>query len=267
MSGEKAVLVLGGTGTVGSAVCKEALRRGYRVVSMTRRGAPGPESPAHGLDGVDWREGDAASARQTLMLVREVRPAAIVHCIGVLFDCDSWFASLNPVMSGCGSVPDAKKGTYERVIKETAMSAFHAVAFLNEKELPFVFISAAEAGWGRGEMGPLARIAGWLTPLFPSLNTYLHTKLAVEDAMLRGIGVPDICRRRSYAARSIVFRPTMVVPDAAPASCLASCVTYSPVNDRPVTAAQLAAAVLAGVEDEACRGVYRRRAILEMGKR
>ena len=48
------VLVLGGTGFVGSAVCEKALRAGFSVVSVSRRG-----KPVDGPQGVDWRTGDA----------------------------------------------------------------------------------------------------------------------------------------------------------------------------------------------------------------
>ena len=261
------LLVLGGTGLVGSHVCKEALRRGHSVVSFTRRGSPTEDSPAYGLEGVEWEAGDASNARAVLLLVKRIKPDAVVHCIGVLFDCNSWLAGWNKTVSGCGSVPDAKKGTYENVIKNTAMAAFHAIAFLNEEHLPFVYVSVCEAGWHKGDMGPLGSLAAFFTRFIPSAQEYLLRKREVEDAMLYGIGVPDICKRRAHAARPVVFRPSVVLTDEHPRPCLSSLFTMSPFSDGPIRATDLASAMVAAVEQPSVRGVYRRRDILKLGAR
>ena len=57
------LLVLGGTGFVGSTICRKAVQAGYSVVSVSRRGQPpGGVSSGDGgdeLTQVDWRKGDA----------------------------------------------------------------------------------------------------------------------------------------------------------------------------------------------------------------
>ena len=261
---DRHLLVLGGTGLVGSNVCRVALQEGWKVTSITRRGAPGPESEAHELEGVDWKTCDATNARAVLLLMRDIKPTAIVHCVGVLFDCNSWLGSLNSVMSGCQSKPDKKKGTYENIIKNTAMSAFHAVALLNRTELPFVFISTAEVGWLTGDLGILGSITGKLSKAIPFLNEYLSRKREVEDAMLYGIGVPDICKRRGNAARPIVMRPSLVVTDKATRSCWPMLFSLNPVSDGPVHAKDLSKSILRIIEDQDLRGIFRRRAIREL---
>eukprot|EP01083_Nonionella_stella_P182411 656365_1 len=50
------ILIAGGTGYVGSKMCKLAQQRGLKVISLTRRGRP-----ANPLPGVEYIKGDAIS--------------------------------------------------------------------------------------------------------------------------------------------------------------------------------------------------------------
>lgn len=60
--GKGKLLVLGGTGFVGSTVTKLALDRGYEVVSLSRRGQPSTGSSLAGQPKVKWVQGDATKA-------------------------------------------------------------------------------------------------------------------------------------------------------------------------------------------------------------
>ena len=60
--GKGKLLVLGGTGFVGSTVTKLALDRGYEVVSLSRRGQPPTGSSLAGQPKVKWVQGDATKA-------------------------------------------------------------------------------------------------------------------------------------------------------------------------------------------------------------
>lgn len=60
--GKGKLLVLGGTGFVGSTVTKLALDRGYEVVSLSRRGQPATDSSLAGQTQVKWVQGDATKA-------------------------------------------------------------------------------------------------------------------------------------------------------------------------------------------------------------
>lgn len=55
------ILVVGGNGYVGSAVCQEALKRGLEVASMSRSGRPTTLS-APWMEQVDWIKADALEA-------------------------------------------------------------------------------------------------------------------------------------------------------------------------------------------------------------
>eukprot|EP01062_Namystynia_karyoxenos_P067840 TRINITY_DN61941_c0_g1_i1.p2 TRINITY_DN61941_c0_g1~~TRINITY_DN61941_c0_g1_i1.p2 ORF type:complete len:277 (+),score=77.10 TRINITY_DN61941_c0_g1_i1:89-919(+) len=253
----RVLLILGGTGFVGSAVAEVALSQGWQVVSLSRRGRPAPGGPGSRLEGVDWRQGDAANPTQTLRLVKEIRPQGIVHCIGALFDAQSWLRSWNKRGSVSGSEP-ADKDTYDRITFQTASSALHATVVLARAGLPFAFISAAEAGWGFGEQGCLGSCAGLCAP--PWLRRYLRAKRRVEDALLRGIDVPPACRQRSNKVRPIIFRPSIVYSPSQ--GCRVEVALFKglsaariPCVSRPVELSVLARAVVAAVSDEGVSGV------------
>ena len=52
------ILVVGGNGFVGSAVCEEAVKRGFQVMSMSRSGRPA-RSKESWMDSVEWIKADA----------------------------------------------------------------------------------------------------------------------------------------------------------------------------------------------------------------
>ena len=53
----KKLLVLGGSGYLGSRICRAAVEAGYKVTALSRRGGPPKMDPA--LEQVEWRIGDA----------------------------------------------------------------------------------------------------------------------------------------------------------------------------------------------------------------
>ena len=75
------VLVLGGNGFVGRQVCREALKQGHTVYSMSRSGAP-----QQAIAGVNWLRGDATDPQS---YPTTIKPDIIVHSIGTLFESGS----------------------------------------------------------------------------------------------------------------------------------------------------------------------------------
>lgn len=61
------IVVLGGTGFVGSAICKAAVSKGIEVVSLSRSGRPSYTDPW--IDQVTWMAGDVFYARWDEVLV------------------------------------------------------------------------------------------------------------------------------------------------------------------------------------------------------
>ncbi|KAH7668719.1 putative oxidoreductase protein [Dioscorea alata] len=71
------IVVLGGSGFVGTAICKVAVSEGFKVVSLSRSGRP--SSSDSWVDQVTWVEGDVFHARWDEVLVGA---AAVVSTLG-----------------------------------------------------------------------------------------------------------------------------------------------------------------------------------------
>jgi uncharacterized protein YbjT (DUF2867 family) len=246
------LLVLGGTGFLGQAVCKRALAEGFQVISLSRRGLPPVSSDESDTSlEVDYRQGDARNPASVTNILQEGGYTGIVHCVGLLLDGDSGLGALNRFASGSGSIPD-ENSTYDKIIRLTAFHAIEAAinyAKANQQEnFPFCFTSAAEAGWPDVSGGQFVES---LVPDF--LKRYLVAKRAVEAKLQES--VPTL--------RPIIPRPSLIYTMDRPLS-LASVGAFFVANraglpfvDRPVTVDDLALAMVKAVKDEKVRGVLR----------
>lgn len=134
----KRVLVLGGTGFVGRAVCREAIRRGWLVTSLSRRGAPANVAQDGLLSRVEWRSGDALDP-VTYDSLLSSHPDYIIHSIGTLFES-------NPLYNLYKSQPVDYSTSYRALIRDTAKIAAEAVKRNNVRLQGFGYISAARYG-------------------------------------------------------------------------------------------------------------------------
>ncbi|KAJ9472461.1 MIOREX complex component 2 [Diplonema papillatum] len=248
------VLVLGGTGMVGAHVCREAVQRGMAVTSFTRS-KPRSRSEPYRLQhfdvaAVDWQTGDATDEQQVKQIINTVEPDAVVHCVGALFDEKSWFASMNPAMSGAGS--DCK-GSYNDLVVTPMVASLSALA-AQKGPNTFIFVSACEVGWVDGDKGFLGRIADTMAP--PFLKRYLQAKREAE-ALLKEETSEATTSEGERKTRCVVWRPSLILSDAAPRSGISTMMKYSPVADPPVQAASLARGIVDSVQDTSYHGVYR----------
>lgn len=246
--------MLGGSGFLGNAVATKAVLEGYAVTSLSRRGAPSRKSDGDDEedDGVDYRTGDARDGAtiRTLLAERDDY-VGVAHCVGLLFDGESRLGNLNRLVSGSGSRP-ASDSTYDDVTRVTAFEAIAAAEAALPRGTPFLFASAAEAGWPDVRGGPFVErtlAPGWL-------RRYLAAKRAVE-ARLDEAGTAG-------RLRPVVFRPSLVYSLDRPASLppvsafyVGNRVLRLPFVDRPVTVQALANAFVRAVGDETVRGVQR----------
>jgi nucleoside-diphosphate-sugar epimerase len=258
------LLVLGGTGFLGQTICKRAVLEGYAVTSLSRRGLPpltDSDATVSSISTVDYRQGDARVKESIAGILQEGGYTGVVHCIGLLFDNDSGLGSLNVFVSGSGSLLDSDS-SYDTI---TRLTGFHAIDAAmeyakeqgNDKPLPFVFTSAAEAGWPDAAGGPLIES---IMPEF--IQRYLKAKRAVEAKLMSS----------SPTLRPIIVRPSLIYSMDRPTS-------YVPVGaftvlnkvglpfvDRPVTVQSVGAAIVAAMGQDSVQGVLRYKEIDALNK-
>jgi nucleoside-diphosphate-sugar epimerase len=268
------ILLLGGSGFLGSAIAKRALLEGYDVTSISRRGKQQQRQRSDGddiLDKVNYIQGDARDSEiihQALSIALEKNHpyTAIIHAIGLLLDGKSGLGKYNQFASGSGSLPD-EDSTYDDITRKTALNAIDAIeprvnryssSGKNNRPIPFVFISAAEAGWP--DMPGGSFVENNLAPEW--LRRYLAAKRTVEDRLMNADTI-----------RPIIFRPSLIfsferLMSLAPvAAFFIGNKIGLPFVDRPVTVQTLAAAVVSSLEDDSVRGVQRYKEIDALGSR
>ena len=220
-----------------------AASRGHKVTSLSRRGAP----EKGGVDGVTYVSGDATDPSTIRALVSDCD--AVVHAVGLLFDATTPGGGiLNLIVSGSKSRPGAES-TYDAITRVTAFNALDACKQQNpfSAKKSFLFVSAAEAGWPQVSGGPTVE------KLAPApLKRYLEAKRAVESRLL---ATPSV--------RPVIYRPSLIwdwkkidvlpiIPIFNAASALGV-----PFVDKTIRVETLAAAIVAGVENQDVAGVQR----------
>ncbi|KAG0349148.1 hypothetical protein BG004_001572 [Podila humilis] len=190
----KKLLVVGGTGGVGLQVCKQAVARGWDVVSLSRRGQPvvtdaSDRNSKGWIQKVDWSSGDSLDPSTYKDAISGTD--AVVHTVGMLLEDDykevihsqsldelaknvqSAIRGANPLESN----KTPKSGlTYEKINRDTAITVANEAGKAGVES--FVFISAA-----------------FSPPMVP--NRYLTTKREAEHALLT----------HPSKLRSVIFRP------------------------------------------------------------
>mmetsp|Transcript_147 Transcript_147/g.447 ORF Transcript_147/g.447 Transcript_147/m.447 type:complete len:322 (+) Transcript_147:94-1059(+) len=108
------ILVVGGSGFVGSAVCKEAVKRGFEVASMSRSGRPRRDEPW--MNSVEWIKADALKADAFTMSLKTVQ--SIISCLGA-FGSPATMKKVN----GDANIQIAKAAAMEGVPRFVYISA------------------------------------------------------------------------------------------------------------------------------------------------
>lgn len=131
----KKVLVFGGAGFVGKAICRAAVQNGMEVISVTRSGNPGSDRPW--ATKVKWIAGDAldpASFEEHL-----TSNTSIVHSVGILLENSNY----KKFVSGSTSTQDNSNATYESVNRDSAITV--AATGAKKGISSMIYISSAGA--------------------------------------------------------------------------------------------------------------------------
>ncbi|KAF8625821.1 hypothetical protein AX15_005201 [Amanita polypyramis BW_CC] len=215
------ILVVGGNGFIGSAVCKAALARGMQVTSVSSSGRPYQTAKGHTPDwtnNVEWHKGDALEPRTFAHLFPEV--GGVVHTLGTLLESDGGRAGYKEsvkggnligvvghlvaaALGGGGTVGNplakpstsgvSRKGSYEALNRDAALRVCEAFMTSSPSEnataegrpRPFVYISAEDI----------------FRPLIPA--RYIETKREAEQ------GISEMMQGRTNY-RGVYIRPSLV---------------------------------------------------------
>ena len=129
-SAKKAILVLGGNGYVGSAICHYAVANGVKILALCRTGRQKYAGDLRNL--VEFVQGDAMRPETYKDILSNV--SGVIHSIGTLVD------SRTPL-----KIRNKYEGSYEQMNRDSALIVLKTIQELNLK-IPFVFVSAAK-GW------------------------------------------------------------------------------------------------------------------------
>jgi hypothetical protein len=224
-------------------------------VSVSRRGLP-PTTTTSAVAAVDYRKGDARQPDCIANILQEGGYVGVIHAVGLLFDDQSGIGAWNKYVSGSGSLPDPDS-TYDTITRLTAFYAIDAtMAYATDNQLsdfPFLFTSAAEAGW------PDTTGGTFIEAMMPDfIRRYMVAKRAVEAKLLLD---------SQPILRPVIMRPSLIYsmdrPGSLPAVAgftIANAIGV-PFVDRPVTVDSLARAMVRSIQDPSVRGVQRFRQI------
>eukprot|EP00916_Digyalum_oweni_P016607 GHVL01027229.1.p1 GENE.GHVL01027229.1~~GHVL01027229.1.p1 ORF type:complete len:275 (+),score=36.45 GHVL01027229.1:613-1437(+) len=188
------LLVLGGSGFVGSQVCRKAVQLGYNVTSLSRRGAPpaGMTDSPSWMSHVKWLRGSALAISDHADKMSEY--TSVIHCIGTLVDSSApnFLKSSHALFTGdAGKYSFGKDdATYQKVNRDSVIKAADEAA-RHSNISSFVYISAID-------VPKIVRILGF--------QGYMDSKREAE-IYLQKVGEEN-------PLRTVILRPTFIFSDS-----------------------------------------------------
>ncbi|KAJ6596954.1 mitochondrial protein [Mycena vulgaris] len=196
------LVVVGGNGFIGSAICRSALVQGLQVTSVSSSGRPYQTPKGHTpawTARVDWQQGDALRPET---LARHLDgAAAVVHTLGILLEDPTYKravrdadapALLRALVGGRNPLQSPAGPTYEAMNRDSALRVCEAFlastppADAPGSARPFVFLSAADI----------------FRPWVPA--RYIETKRAAER------GLDALLAAAPERFRGVYLRPGLV---------------------------------------------------------
>ncbi|KAF9483757.1 mitochondrial protein [Pholiota conissans] len=205
------ILVVGGNGFIGSAVCKAALARGVQVTSVSSSGRPYRTPKGHSpawTSKVNWKKGDALNPQTFADLLAETD--GVVHTLGTLIENSSYKRAVEQ-----GNLPTLIGSVFESLLNGDGNPLHHKPQSENLKSYEVMnrdsalrvceaFLSVgASADWSANTPRPFIYISAEdiFRPIIPA--RYIKTKREAEQ----GIG-HMMFGKSGY--RSVFMRPSLV---------------------------------------------------------
>jgi nucleoside-diphosphate-sugar epimerase len=115
----RSLLVCGGSGFLGSRICKIASARNWAVTSLSRHGEPAwpQQQRPEWASKVNWRKGDVMDPSTYREALKDVD--AVVHSLGILLEADykGVLTGKEPIVSGLKKAFDSTRHTDENTVK------------------------------------------------------------------------------------------------------------------------------------------------------
>lgn len=268
----KKLVVCGGSGFLGSRICKFGVQRGWEVTSISRSGEPrweavtGARTAPAWARRVSWERADIFQPATYAPLFRGANYA--VHSLGILLEADykgilsgqeSPLAGIKKLVGGApGSL--AKDGlTYERMNRDSAILAAEAAASGGVEA--FAYISASGAA-----------------PGLPS--RYISTKREAEQLLAKASQDPKAPLGRPIFVRAPFLYDAGARPLTVPLAALAGAGTMvnrftggaltgllGTMGTKPLKADEVAEAVVEALSDESVTGVLEVAQLVDLANR
>ncbi|PVU90303.1 hypothetical protein BB559_004696 [Furculomyces boomerangus] len=257
----KRIFVVGGTGFIGSEICRIAIQRGHDVISLSRRGSP-TTNDEH-VNKVKWIKGNVLN-KETYS--NELKSCdAVVHSMGILMENDyKKIVNIKPsdLIPKVNNGPDAQKTpennksnqyTYEIANRDSALTIADAAVGTNVKT--FVYISACSA-----------------PPLID--KRYITTKREAEVGLAKHKEFKSVFLRPGivYSYSRLVSLPFATGQYAinflsrkTPLGCIIKKTFLKDFEIPPVSNTDVAIATIAAIESQAIEGVVDADEISKLG--
>ncbi|KAK1750736.1 isoflavone reductase IRL [Echria macrotheca] len=190
MSAPKKLVVCGGSGFLGSRICRAAVSRGWDVISISRSGQPKwqhltSSTPPDWSGKVSWEKADMFRPAQYRPLLRDAD--CVVHTMGILLEADykgvvsgreSPISGLRKAFSSTSSTPNPLERNYEESPPPTSPQQM-TYEMMNRDSALLLAKEASQAGVKT--FGYVSAAAG--APVLPS--RYITTKREAEALIAR----------------------------------------------------------------------------------
>ncbi|TGZ80032.1 NAD(P)-binding protein [Ascodesmis nigricans] len=260
------LVVVGGSGFLGTRICKLASSRNWTVRSLSRHGEPHWPSPTSTsiatsarpdwADKVDWRKGDVLNPDTYRDAIKGAD--AVVHSLGILLEADykGVLQGKEPVLKGLMKAFDSARATGRNTIREGGKGLSYET--MNRDSAVTLAEEAARTGTVKSFLYVSA-----IDSFFALPKRYITTKREAEER-ISGIA-QDAGMRSVYLRPSFLYDSsrTFTLPLAA-ATMVTSTVNNMFMNKLPLLGAagykplaveRVAASAVKALEDESVSGV------------